>query len=162
MSLSQKLAARVDQIIDHNGDMPNPLIVEDAPHHLNVAVTLATPVGIACDGVEYRNLDHQAWSLDQLKGWAGRLADRLTYLMEPFTLHEADAESVEVRLRSQAPTVRNQRRGYYEITLAANGTLRLSRYHYDEAGRQRNAAPCQFTREVLERLADDLAASSTA
>lgn len=162
MSLSQKVAARVDELIQRDGDTPNPLIVEDAPHHLTVAVTLATPVGIACDRVEYRNLDHQTYSLAQLKNWAARLANRLTYLMEPFTLHEADAEAVEVRLRSQAPTVRNQRRGYYEITLAANGMLRLNRYHYNEADRQRETAPCQFTREVLERLADDLAASSTA
>ena len=34
----------------------------------------------------------------------------------------------------------------------------MERSAFDEASRRRRTVPCQFTREVLERLADDLAA----
>jgi hypothetical protein len=39
--------------------------------------------------------------------------------------------------------------------------LRMERYVVDDATRQRRRTPCQFTREVLERLADDIAASAS-
>ena len=35
----------------------------------------------------------------------------------------------------------------------------MERFAFDEATRQRRRSPCQLTREVLERLADDIAAS---
>ena len=35
----------------------------------------------------------------------------------------------------------------------------MERFAYDETARQRRPVPCQLTREVLERLADDIAAS---
>jgi hypothetical protein len=61
-------------------------------------------------------------------------------------------------MRSQAPTVRNGRRTYYEARLRGDGTLKLTRVVYDEATRNRQSVPCQMTVEVLERLADDLVA----
>jgi hypothetical protein len=35
----------------------------------------------------------------------------------------------------------------------------MERFVFDDATRQRRATPCQLTIEVLERLADDIAAS---
>ena len=35
----------------------------------------------------------------------------------------------------------------------------MQRFTFDEATRERRESPCQLTREVLERLADDIAAS---
>jgi hypothetical protein len=45
------------------------------------------------------------------------------------------------------------------MRLYRQGMLRMQRFTYDAATRQRRESPCQLTREVLERLADDIAAS---
>jgi hypothetical protein len=73
---------------------------------------------------------------------------------------EVDSAGEEVQIRSQTPTTRAERRGYYEIRLYKQGMLRMERFAFDEQTRQRRSIPCQLTREVLERLADDLAAST--
>jgi hypothetical protein len=36
----------------------------------------------------------------------------------------------------------------------------MERFVLDEATRKRRPTPCQFTREVLERLSDDIVASA--
>ena len=79
--------------------------------------------------------------------------------MEPLKVLEIDAGGGEVQIRSQSPTPRAEQRGYYEMRLFRNGSLRMERFAFDEATRQRRQTPCQLTREVLERLADDIAAS---
>ena len=88
-----------------------------------------------------------------------RLAGRITYLMEPLKVLEVDSGGGEVQIRSQSPTARDGERGYYEIRLFRQGMLRMQRFIYDASTRQRRESPCQLTREVLERLADDISAS---
>jgi hypothetical protein len=80
--------------------------------------------------------------------------------MEPLVVLEVDPAAGEAELRSQSPTARGDLRAYYEVRLNAAGTLRFSRVVFDDASRRRRPAPCQMTREVLERLADDLVASA--
>ena len=79
--------------------------------------------------------------------------------MEPLQVLETDAGGGEVQIRSATTTPRADLRSYYEIRLSRRGTCRLERYAYDEASRQRRRTPCQLTREVVERLADDIIAS---
>jgi hypothetical protein len=109
--------------------------------------------------MEFACVGRDEWSPQALKDWADRLTKRVTYLMEPLKVIEIDAAGGEVQVRSQSPTPRIDERGYYEMRLFRNGSLRLERFAYDDASRQRRAVPCQLTREVLERLADDVAAS---
>ena len=63
-------------------------------------------------------------------------------------------------MRSQSPTPRNLERAYYEMRLFRKGSLRMERYVFDDTTRERRQVPCQLTRETLERLADDIAASA--
>lgn len=165
MTMSRKIAAAVDELI-RSCAAPSAVTVEDGPHRLTLAVALATPIGVACDGLKFATVaplgGDGTWSLDALRAWGDRLAARVTYLMEPLVLHEADDSAGTVVYRSTAPTPRLGRRTYYEAQLDRRGTLRLNRYAYDEATRRREPTPCQFTREVLERLADDLVASVAA
>lgn len=164
MSLSRKIAAAVDEQI-RSCAAPSAVSAEDGPHRLTVAISLATPIGVSCDSLEFETAapppdDNAAgWSIDALRAWGDRLAARVTYLMEPLVLHEADSHGNTVTYRSTRPTARDGHRSYYEARLDGQGHLRLVRYVYNEATRQRELAPCQFTREVLDRLADDLVAS---
>lgn len=155
MSLSRKIVAAVDALPGGAGDA----IAEDGPHRLALRVAEAGPVGLACDGLNFATAARPEWPAADLRAWGDRLAARVTYLMEPLAVLEADATAGEVVLRSHRPTPRNGRRAYYEVRLGRAGTAQFGRVAFDDGDRRRRPAACQLTREVLERLADDLAAS---
>jgi hypothetical protein len=158
MSLSKKIAAALDENTKAYV-LPCSVTVEESPNRLTLQITALDTVGLACTALEFVTTSRSEWSSEALKDWGGRLAGRVTYLMEPLKVVEIDAQGGEVQIRSQSPTPRAQQRGYYEIRLFRQGSLRMERFALDEATRQRRPTPCQFTREVLERLADDIAAS---
>ena len=155
MSLSRKIVAAVDDLPGGAGVAA----AEDGPHRLSLRVAAAGPVGLALDGLDFATSARPEWPAADLAAWGARLAARVTYLMEPLAVLEADALAGEVVLRSQSPTPRGEQRSFYEIRLGRAGTARLGRVAFDDGDRRRRPAPCQLTREVLERLADDLAAS---
>jgi hypothetical protein len=158
MSLSQKIVAALDARPD-NGALPCDVTVEDEPNRLTLHLTALGPVGLACDSLDFATAVRSEWSPDALRAWGDRIAARVTYLMEPLFVHEHDRDGGEVALRSHTPTARGEHRSYYEIRLNRLGELRLSRTTFDDETRRRRPAACQLTRELLERLADDLAAS---
>jgi hypothetical protein len=158
MSLSQKIAAALDENTKAYV-LPCTVAVEDGPNRLTLHLTALDTVGLAFTALEFVTTGRPEWSSDALKEWGDRLSSRVTYLMEPLKVLEVDAGGGEVQIRSQSPTPRAERRGYYEVRLFRQGSLRMERFVLDEAARHRGPTPCQFTREVLERLADDIAAS---
>jgi hypothetical protein len=159
MSLSRKIAAALDENTKVHAP-PCEVGVEDVPSRLTLHLSALDSVGMAFSTLEFATTSRpEEWTPEALRGWGERLASRVTYLMEPLKIFEVDAGGGEVQIRSQVPTTRAERRGYYEIHLFKQGSLRMERYAFDETNRQRRTVPCQLTREVLERLADDLAAS---
>jgi hypothetical protein len=158
MSLSTKIAAALDENTKVHV-LPCQVTVEEGPHKLTLHLTSLDTVGLAFDALEFVTTARSDWSSAALKDWGQRLASRLTYLLEPLQVLEVDPQGGEVQIRSERPTTRNDQRGYYEVRLFQNGTLSLQRLVFDETSRQRLASVCQLTREVLDRLADDIAAS---
>jgi hypothetical protein len=154
MSLSQKIVAELDQL---SGAF-NPaqaVSADEGTHHITLDVTLAGPVGFSALGLGFK-ADGPDRTIDQLNDWAGRVAGRVTYLMEPLRVVEIDPVGVEVELRSATPTVRHGVRAYYEVRLRREGTLDLARVVFDDQTRTRRDEPFQMTRDVLDRLTDDL------
>ncbi|MCL6507410.1 MAG: hypothetical protein K6T59_10305 [Bryobacteraceae bacterium] len=96
-------------------------------------------------------------SLEGLKQAAERLAARLSYLLEPIRILEADAEQCVVQLRSSPPEREAEAAAYYELLLNANGTLSLTRY-IKQPDAPRQAVPAHVTHEVLLKLTADFAA----
>lgn len=161
MSLSQKIAAALDEnTIVHAP--PCVVAVEDGPSRLVLNLSAVDSVGVALSSLEFAAARRAEGELspEALRAWGDRLAGRVTYLMEPLKVFEIDAGGGGLQLRSQSPTARDDRRGYYEVQLSRQGMLKMVRYAFDEASRARHEVPCQLTREVLERLADDLVASA--
>ena len=158
MSLSRKIAAALDENTTVHV-LPCAVTVEEGPHRLALSLTALDTVGLAFDALDFATTSRLEWTSDSLKAWGERLAGRVTYRMEPFKILEVDSQGGEVHLRSQSPTTRDHRRSYYEIRLSKLGTLRMGRSTFDETSRQRRPSSCQLTREVLERLADDIVAS---
>jgi hypothetical protein len=96
-------------------------------------------------------------ALDQLKTISEALTRRLTYLLEPIGLIEADADRCSVQLRSRPPHKSEDGTYYYELMVRRGGDITLSRY-CQRPGQMRQIVPAQVTREVLVRLADDFLA----
>lgn len=158
MSLSRKIVAAVDAVPQVETP-PIPLEVDEGPDRLVLHLSASGPVGLAFDALEFTAGGRPEWPIEALRAWGDRLAARLTYLMESLAVIEVDADGGEVELRSRTPSARGGRRTYYEARLYRSGLLRLGRVAFDEATRARRPVPCQMTREMLERLADDLVAS---
>jgi hypothetical protein len=158
MSLSKKIAAALDENTKAYV-LPCTVTVEDSPSRLTLNLTALDTVGLAFSTMEFANTSRTEWSSDALKEWGNRLSQRVTYLMEPLKVLEVHDQGGEVQIRSQSPTPRDDQRAYYEMRLFRQGSLRMKRYVYDETARQRRQVPCQLTRETIERLADDIAAS---
>jgi hypothetical protein len=158
MSLSRKIAAALDENTKAYV-LPCTVTVEESPHRLTLNLTALDTVGLGFTALEFATTSRTELSSKALKSWGDRLASRVTYLMEPLKVLEIDAGGGEVQLRSQSPTPRAEQRGYYEMRLFRNGSLRMERFVFDDATRQRRQTPCQLTIEVLERLSDDIAAS---
>ena len=158
MTLSRKIADAVESL-PSGGPLPCRVEAETDRARLALNLTAQGPVGLAFDGLDYARTDRVDLPAEALRGWGDRLAARLTYLMEPLVVIEVDAQAGEAELRSRTPTPRGDRRSFYEVRLRREGSLHLQRAAFNEATRRRQVVPCQMTVEVLERLADDLAAS---
>lgn len=159
MSLSQKIAAALEAR-PANGALPCDVSVEHEANRLTIHLTASGPVGLAFSTLTLSNQSRPEWTAEALRRWGDRVASRLTYLMEPLVVLEQDPVGGEVELRSQSPTARGGNRSFYEVRLNRQGTLVLSRVAFDEASRKRQPIACQMTREVLERLTDDIVESA--
>lgn len=95
-------------------------------------------------------------TLDRLKEISDALTRKLTYLLEPIGLIEADADRCSVQLRSSPPKKDEDGASYYELLVRRGGDITLSRYS-KRPGQLRQIVPANVTREVLVRLADDFA-----
>ena len=97
-------------------------------------------------------------TLDDLKQISMDLTAKLTYLLEPIGLVEADADRCSVQLRSNPPQKGEDGTSYYELLVRRGGDISLSRYQ-KRPGQMREIVPAHITREVLGRLADDFVAA---
>lgn len=161
MTLSRKIAVALDQQ-GRDPNLPTTVSVVDGPNRLAVDLTALDSVGVAFDALEFSTTARPEWSTDELTAWGDRIAQRVTYLMEPLKVVEIDADEGEVQIRSDNPTPRADRRSYYEVLLNRAGVCRFHRHEFDDATRRRRRASCNLTREVLERLIDDIAATASA
>ncbi|WP_165230104.1 hypothetical protein [Aquisphaera insulae] len=159
MTPSQRIAAALDENT-RAYVLPCTVTAEDPGYRFTLHLQALDSVGASLDSLEFNTTDRTEWSSEALNAWGSRLAGRVTYLLEPLKVLEIDAGGGEVQLRSDAPTPRNDRRAFYEVRLFNSGLLRMERIAFDEATRRRERTPCQLTREVLERLANDIVASA--
>jgi hypothetical protein len=159
MTLSRKIAAALDENT-RAYDLPCTVTVDEGQGRLTLKIAALDSVGVALDSLEYAATVPKEWTSQDLNAWGERLSGRLTYLMEPLKILEVDGGAGEVLLRSQEPSRRGDARNYYEIRLRRDGSCRVERVAFDEVERRRTPSRCHFTREVVERLADDIAAAS--
>ncbi len=91
--------------------------------------------------------------------WANALAKQVTGLMEPLQVIEVDALKNEAILRSNSPTVRNDKRAHFELKLEGGRKATLRRYQAPiDPAAKREPSTFVLTHEVIAKLVDDLTA----
>jgi hypothetical protein len=135
---------------------PQTLEAEAAGQRL--AVHLAELDSLACGftALELASQPLAAAGMDKLKQVSEKLSARLTYLLEPISPIEQDAEQCIVQLRSNPPQRNEDRTSYYELLVSRGGRLSLVRYT-KPAGQPRRPITSHVTREVLLRIVGDFA-----
>ena len=101
----------------------------------------------------------QGLSSDQLKSVAQQLSSRITYLLDPISPIEVDAEGCTVQMRSNPPHKEDGRTTYYELLVSRAGRITLERYERISKA-ERRTIPAEVTREVLLRLINDFSAAA--
>lgn len=96
---------------------------------------------------------------DTLVGWAKRIAARVTGLLEPLQLLEADETHGMALLRSNKPAARDEDLYYYEVVLTKAGSATVRRYRGSKQPVQREQVGFTLTHEAVAKLAGDLAAA---
>jgi hypothetical protein len=97
---------------------------------------------------------------EELEAWGTRVAKRVRYMLEAIETVELDRPHGRLLLRSTPPEKKADGSVYYyELQLNATGMLAFERRRFDPKSRARAAEPMHCTRELLEKLVDDLAAS---
>lgn len=93
----------------------------------------------------------------RLKDLGEVLSKRLSYLLEPISPIEVDAEQCVVQLRSNPPLQGDGQSSYYELLVHKGGQISLRRFTKLK-GQPREVSPAHVTREVLLRLIGDFSA----
>jgi hypothetical protein len=140
--------------LDSHAIVPHRLQCQTSGQRLQAEIVALDTLACAFSylGVEIDSL--AAAPVTTLKQVAEQLARRLTYLLEPITAVEIDADQCAIQLRSNPPQKDDNGASYYELLVRKGGLVSLSRYK-KEPREARRLIPAQVTREVFLRLVDD-------
>jgi len=154
MSLKTAFRAALDGLSGStSGDF---ISVAEEGQQLDCEVVALDRLGCAFRELRFSDPQLQSATVDQLSRVALNLSERLNYLLEPIRPVEIDSEQCVVQLRSNPPQQEEGRTCYYELLVARQGFVSLVRW-CKTPGHPRQRTSAEVTREVLIRLAGDLA-----
>ena len=130
------------------------LAVDEGPRQLNCDLTERNALAVSFNRLRLATSELASATSADLGRIGKSLSERLTYLMEPITPIELDAQACIVQLRSSPPQHDDDGRSYYELTVSRGGQIALARYR-KENGNARQPIPATVTREVLLKLVSD-------
>lgn len=130
------------------------LAVEDRARSVSCEIVERNSLAVSFNALRLSTTELASADSTRLERLGKALAERLTYLMEPISPIEIDAEGCVVQLRSNPPQRDDDGRSYYELLIRRGGEIALSRYR-KENGDARKPIAANVTREVLLRLVND-------
>lgn len=154
MTLHADLKQQLDNL---GGSGPATVTLSDGPRELRCELAEWNRLAVSIHSLQLATTELAAASVADLERISTALAQRLTYLMEPISPIELDADACIVQLRSNPPQRDDDGRAYFELTVHKGGHLLLRRFH-KEPQCARAPIPATVTREVLLRLVDDFCA----
>lgn len=155
------LSNQVLQTIDQWGtfaDEPHALAVSSERVVLTGEVVTADCLSCSLTRLHLEPRSRRELTAEELTEWGDRLAHRVRYLLEAVETVEHDASSGKLLLRSTPPEQKSAATLYYELILESPGQLTLERCRIQD--KVRTTEPMHLTRQVLEKLLDDLDATA--
>jgi hypothetical protein len=150
-----KLQAPFEQELTKLGSGGAATVTADAPPRQITCDTLErTSLAISFQLLQLSTSELADVSTAKLQQISQSLSNRLTYLLEPISPIEVDAQACVVQMRSNPPQLDDDGRSYYELLVRRGGEIALVRYR-KENGAARQSIPATVTREVLLRLVGD-------
>ena len=155
-SMQQHLAKTLDTELNQLGaNQPGTLNLGHGEIRISCAVRSFEQLACELDGIRFEIPRLTSCPPETLAGLSEQLCDQLSYLLEPITPIEFDAQRSESQNRSNPPACDGQRtRRYYEL-LVRPGEIVLARYE-KPGGLPRQSISMMLTREVLLRLLADV------
>lgn len=154
MTLANKVLQRLAEWQPPNGRQE--LIIPDADSGWSVALTADRRDELGCLVWELA-LRRPAPAGGDLAAWAGRVAERVTSLLDPLAVVEIDETRQEGLLRTAPPRRLGNKVLYHEARLTGTTQAVLRRYQAAEDGKvRREQVAFALTDEALARLAEDL------
>jgi hypothetical protein len=137
------------------------LAVPDQGSGWSAALTAdrADQIGCLVWEVDLRRSTAEPPDVAALRGWADRLAQRVTGLLEPLRLIEVDSERNEAFLRSDRPAEKGEEVAYYELFLHGTNAATLRRYTAPRTSGRREQVAFALTREALAKITADITAA---
>ncbi len=156
MTLAETLSSKLAEWRP-SGPGPGRVSETDTATGWSAALTVEKADALSCQLAELAV--SRAMGRYDTKAWAESLTKRVKGLMEPLRIVEVDAQRDEALLRSDAPTVRNDRRAHYELRLRGGKSATLTRFTAStEPASKREPTTFTLTHEVIAKLVDDLTA----
>jgi hypothetical protein len=140
-------------------ELPTPITAEFGEQSLTCEMIALDSLACAFNYFSLQSGPLAKAPLTKLKTVAEDLSRRLTYLLEPITPVEVDAEGCVVQMRSNPPQKDDNSTTYYELLVRQGGLLSLQRYTRERDG-ERVRVPAQVTREVFLRLVYDFSTAA--
>jgi hypothetical protein len=160
MSLDEAVLQKLADWRPATGRQTLHVTTPDAGWALVLTVDRADPLGCLVWDFELRRTEPDASDGDQLAAWAGRVAGRVTGLLEPLKVVEVDRPRGQALLRSEAPVSRGDDLFYYEVLLTGTRLASLRRFRAPSKGPgPREQISFALTHEALAKLAGDFAAA---
>jgi hypothetical protein len=135
------------------------LSVEAAGQRLECEFSVLDTLACAFARFELQSDALASASIERLRAVSEDLSRRVTYLLEPISSIEVDADQCVVQMRSNPPHRDEQRTSYYELLVRRGGALSLCRWT-KETGDVREPLLAHVTREVFLRLVADFSAAA--
>jgi hypothetical protein len=134
------------------------IAIEDLPRKLRCDIVERNSLAVSFNLLRLSTAELASAETAKLERIGKALGEKLTYLMEPISPIEIDAEGCIVQLRSNPPQRDDDGRSYYELIVRRGGEIALARYR-KENGDARHPIAANVTREVLLRLVGDFCAA---
>ncbi len=154
------LQTQFDQKLIRLGNSAATVTVDEPPRRVVCSVTECNPLAVSFNELRLETSELASATPERLSQIGTLLSQQLTYLMEPISPIELDADACVVQLRSNPPQRDDDGRSYYELLVSRGGHVSLKRYR-KEAGATRQGIVATLTREVLVRLVGDFCVALT-
>ena len=126
----------------------------DGPRTVRCEVDQCDQLAVAVYELVLESSELASIEIAKLQAASESLCNRVTYLLEPISPIETDADSCIVQMRSSPPQQHENGRFYYELILRRGGAVTMYRYE-KQPGAIRKRVAANLTHEVLGRLVDD-------